>query len=99
MSILLNKEETELIATCECGCQNAVHLKIDQEDQEMYCLMMWMNGNWYRDQEHKILRVIGRKLRKIWCIIRNKDFHHQEIIMNKEDFLRFREYVNGVDCI
>ena len=37
------------------------------------------------------------KLKKIWSIIRNKDFYYSEIIMSKEEFDKFRNALNKVD--
>lgn len=95
MSVLLNKDKTELIVTCKCG-QDAAHFRIDKDEYNYYCIATLLSGNWYRDQGDKILRVIGRKLKKIWAIIRNKDFYYSEIIMNKDEFEEFREYVNSI---
>lgn len=39
-----------------------------------------MNGDWYRDQNDSIFRIIGRKLKKIWAIIRNKDYYYSDVI-------------------
>ena len=37
------------------------------------------------------------KLKKIWAIIRNKDFYYSEIIMSKEEFDKFRNALNKVE--
>lgn len=37
------------------------------------------------------------KLKKIWAIIRNKDFRYSEIVMSKEEFDKFRKALNKVD--
>ena len=49
------------------------------------------------DKEDKLLRVIERKLKKIWCIIRNKDFYYSDIIMKREEFEQFKEYINEIE--
>ena len=53
-----------------------------------------MNGNWYRDQDDRILRCIGRKLKKIWSIIRNNDYFYSDILMSRDDFQKYKEYIN-----
>ena len=80
----------------KCGCHDTVHIQVDDEDKEYgtYAFLTYMNGNWYRDQNDKVFRCIGRKLKKIWRIIMNKDFHYSEICMNKEDLQAFKEYLN-----
>ena len=55
---------------------------------------IYMNGNWYRDQDDRILRCIGRKLKKIWAIIRNKEYYYSDVLMSRDDFEKYKEYVN-----
>lgn len=96
MSVLISKDKKELMVTCKCGCDTAVHIKIDADDKDFdcYAFMSYLNGNWYRDQGDTILKIVGRKVKKIWAIIRNKDFHYSEIVMSVEDFKQLKEYIN-----
>lgn len=96
MSVMISDDKKELIVTCKCGCHDAVHIQVDDEDKEYdeYAFLTYINGNWYRDQNDRIFRCIGRKLKKIWAIIRNKDFCYSEICMSKEDLQVFKEYLN-----
>lgn len=96
MSVMISDDKKELIVTCKCGCQDSVHIKVDDEDKDTnyYAIQIYMNGNWYRDQDEKIFRTIDRKLRKIWAIIRNKDYYYSDVLMSREDFEKFKEYIN-----
>lgn len=96
MSVMISDDKKEMIVTCECGCHDAIHIKVDDEDKESdyYAIQTYMNANWYRDQDDSILRCIGRKLKKIWAIIRNKDFYYSELVMNCEDFQKYKEYIS-----
>lgn len=64
---------------------------------DTFCYCTYLNGNWYRDQGMTILDVIKLKLKKIWAIIRNKDFYYSDIRMTRKDFEVFREYIDDVD--
>lgn len=97
MSILISKDKKELIVSCNCGCNNGLRLKIDKEDPEYFCYTSYLNGNWYRDQDKKIRCVVWEKIKKIIAVIFNKDFCYSEVIMTKEDFKVFKEYINGID--
>lgn len=55
--------------------------------------MSYMNGNFYKDQ-YGMLGILKEKLKKIWAIIRNKDYYYSDVVMNGEDFNRFKEYIN-----
>ena len=98
MAVMISEDKKDLIVTCKCGCQDAIHLKVDDEDKDVdyYAIQTYMNGNWYRDQDDRVFRNIGRKLKKIWAIIRNKDYYYSDVVMNKEDFEQFKKWVNQV---
>lgn len=95
MSVLSSKDKKELIITCNCGCDDSVCIKIDKADHYYYCIITYLNGNFYRDQK-SVFQYIIKKLKKIWAIIRNKDYYYSDIIMNKEEFEEFRDYINQI---
>lgn len=93
---MISDDKKDLIITCKYGCEDAIHIKVDGEDKEAdyYAIQTYMNANWYRDQDDRIFRTIGRKLKKIWAIIRNKDYYYSEVLMSCEDFQKYKEYIN-----
>ena len=96
MSVMMSGDRKELVVNCDCTakCDNTIHFRVDKEDNEDYMMMTYLSGNWYHDQDDTIFRVVGRKLRKIWAIIRNKDFYYSDVVMTDKDFAEFKEYVN-----
>ena len=96
MAVMFSDDKKEMIVTCECGCENAIHIRVDDTDKDYNCyaIQTYMNGNWYRDQDDRIFRSIYRKLKKILAIIRNKDFYYSELTMSCEDFQKYKEYIN-----
>lgn len=96
MAVMISEDKKDLIVTRKCGCQDAIHIKIDDEDKDAdyYAIQTYMNGNWYRDQDNRVFRTIGRKLKKIWAIIRNKDYYYSDVLMSCEDFEQFKKYIN-----
>ena len=98
MAALKNKDGKELYIDCCCGCDEGIRFRIDQFDEfDYYCFMTYTNGHFYREQDDKLWRVFCKKLKKIWAIIRNKDFYYAEITMTKDEFNEFREYINSVE--
>lgn len=93
MAVFLNKIKDELIVTCNCGCEDALHIKINSDDNEYFSFLSYMNGNFYKEQYHLFDRI-KVKLKKIWAIITNKDYYYSDVIMTKEDFEQFKEYIN-----
>ena len=96
MSVMISGDKKELIVTCKCGCQDTIHIKVDynDEDADCYAIQTYMSGNRYRDQDDRVLRCIGRKLKKIWAIIRNKDYYYSDVLMSREYFQKYKEYMN-----
>lgn len=86
MAVFKNFNEDELIISCKCGCDEGIHFTITDDN----CFVAFTNGNFYREQKHPFVE----KLKKIWAIIRNKDFYYSDICMTREDLSCFSEWVN-----
>ena len=94
MSIMKSEDGTNLIVDCDCKCDDGLRIRVDKdEDFDYYFIMSYTSGNFYKEQDYTIWKVIRTKLKKIWCIIRNKDYCYSEICMNKDDFKEFQEYI------
>lgn len=37
MSVMVSEDKKEMIVTCECGCQDTIHIKADDEDKDADC--------------------------------------------------------------
>lgn len=96
MAVFFNKDKSELIVSCMCGCDESMHIKVNTE-YDSFAYMSYLNGNFYSEQNKSIFGVIKEKAKKIWAIIRNKDFYYSDIIMSKEDWKEFKEFVNSYD--
>lgn len=100
MGVLYNKEETQLIINCDCGCEAGYHFRIEKDntgENDSYCFCTVLSGNWYSDQDSRILVVWWKKIRKIWAILRNKDFYYADVVMTKKDFMEFKRWIGGID--
>ena len=95
MAVFYNKDKTELVVTCKCSCGDAAHIVVEKEDSDDYCIISYMNGNFYKDQ-CGTFATFKKKCKKIFAIIRNKDYYYSEVIMTKDEFETFREYINRV---
>lgn len=88
MAVLKSKDEKEMILSCDCGCDEGMRIRIDDSFGD-YCYMTYLSGNWYKEQ-----CPLSTKLRKIWAIIRNKDFYYSEIILSKDEWNEYKEWIN-----
>lgn len=97
MAVLKDKNGTELLIDCNCGCDNGMRFRIDKDDTDYYCFASYTNGKFYTEQSEGMWRVFCKKLKKILAIIRNKDFYYTEFFMTKDEFNEFREYINSIE--
>ena len=97
MAIFTSEDNKELIITCKCGCEESIHITINDEG-DMFSFISYMNGNFYKDQIG-VFSVLAIKLKKIFAIIRNKDFYYSDIVMTKGDWIKFRGWINSKECL
>lgn len=97
-------ENIAYIRCTKCGASSQ-HLNITYREKELtdkvidlwncrygdgdYAFLSYTNGNFYTQQ-----RPFFEKLKKIWAIIWNKDFYYSDIVLTKDDFKEFKEWVN-----
>ena len=93
MAIMKSKDGNDLVIDCDCGCDEGLRIRITDFDDDKYCILTYTSGNFYKDQEQTIGSVISKKAKKIWKVLRNKDYCYSEIIMTKDEFKEFKEYV------
>ena len=90
MAVFKNFKDDELIVSCKCGCDEGIHFKIYDYKDGDYAFLTYTNGNYYTQQRTPFFE----KLKKIWAIIRNKDFYYSDIVFTKDDFNKFKEWIN-----
>ena len=88
MALFKNFDGDELTISCNCGCDDGIHFKITDFGIDTFAFATFTNGNFYKDH------VLKNKLKKIWAIIRNKDFYYSEIVFSKNDFKQFKDWIN-----
>lgn len=91
MAIFKNFNDDELIINCKCGFDEGIHFKICDYGDETYSFLTYINGHFYKEQGSSFVQ----KLKKIWAIIWNKDFYYSDVVMSKEEFKQFREWINS----
>ena len=95
MSVMRTKDGKELFVDCSCGCEMGLKLKLGKfEDQ--YVFLSFVSGNFYKEQGYSIFGVIGSKLKKIWRIIRGKDYVYSDICLSRGDLDELREYLDDM---
>lgn len=96
MAVLTSEDNKDLIITCKCGCGESLRVTIDGED-DMFSFLSYMSSNFYREQKG-MFSVFVTKLKRIFAIIRNKDLYYSDIVMTKDDWIKFREWINSQEC-
>lgn len=94
--VFASNEGNDLYVDCHCGCDSGLRIRIDTLDTgEMYCVVSYTSGDFYRNQSGYV-SALKVKLKKIWSIIRNKDFYYSEVCMTKQEFEDFKALINDV---
>ena len=96
MSVLMTKDKKELVVTCSCRCGQSFNILIDDEWKEdnYYSVLCFMKSNSDSEYYKNPWRAFKIKMKKIWFILRGKDYCYSDTVMTKEDFEVFKEYVN-----
>ncbi len=96
MSVFMTKDKKELIITCNCRCGQAFSLIIDDEmkDDDFYGFLCFMKNDFDTEYDKNPWRAFKIKIKKIWFIIRGKDYCYSDTLMSRDDFEEFKNYVN-----
>lgn len=71
---------------CKCGCGNGVILKVDED--ECGLSLQLVSDNFYSGQ-----KSFKDKLRRIWCIIRGKEYRYFDLHIDDDEVTEFKEFV------
>lgn len=94
MSLLMSKDKKELMVTCDCKCGQAFSICIDDMEDGYYGFLCFLKSNFYTEYDKNPWRAFKIKIKKLWFIIRGKDYCYSDIVMTKEDFEEFKKYIN-----
>lgn len=83
-------KENEFITFCKCGCGNGIVLKADNEDEEVS--LQIVSDNFY-SMQNKGKMSIKEKIKRIWCIIKGKEYCYFDILIEKDELQEFKEFV------
>ena len=99
MSLMKSSDDKQFIIDCNCGCGEGLKFVIDKEDSvDYYCLTSFISSDWYNKQKDNFWQVIYNKLKRIWFVLRDKDYQYSEFYMSKNEFCEFKEYIDSLDC-
>ncbi len=92
VSVFKTTDNNELILSCSCGCDEGLRINIDvdtDDEKGIYCYQTYLSANWYKEQGS-----FWKKLKKIWCIIINKDYYYSEICLTKKDWETYKKWID-----
>lgn len=97
MAVMKSKDGKNLIVDCNCGCDEGLRIRINEFDEDTYAILTYTSGNFYKNQKLSCWSIFKLKCKKIWRIIRGKDYCYSEILVSKEEFKELKEYLNEVE--
>ncbi|MCM1232306.1 MAG: hypothetical protein NC489_19460 [Ruminococcus flavefaciens] len=76
---------------CKCGCGNGVILKADN-DKDFGVSLQLVSDNFYSTQNG--LYNFLEKIKRIWYIIKGKEYCYFDILVNPKELQEFKEFVS-----
>jgi len=89
--IYTNKDNSELIVSCDCGCGDGLLWKANRFDEEgeQYFVSLTEHG-WYAKQTGRIKPYF----RRIWKALCGKEYYLTELIMTKSEVEDLSEFLH-----
>ena len=98
MSVYTTKDSNDIYIDCGCGCGRGLKVIVDKDDYEdSDVILVFFSSDFNHTQNMSIFNVIKTKLKKIWYIIRNKDYCYSEILLTGKEFDEFRNHLNKIN--
>ncbi len=97
MAVMKSSDGNDLMLDCRCGCCSGLRFKIDKYSDDGYGLITYTSGNFYTEQDHTVWAVWKKKIRKIWRILRGKDYCYSEVLLSKCEMEEFKEYLLSLE--
>ena len=91
--IMTNKEKDSLTLYCSCGVSDGVLLRTDTFGGLDIALV---SDIFYTSQKSR-WDIFKEKCKRIWFIIRNKEYSYFDILVEPEDMKEFKEFVNKIE--
>lgn len=89
-----NLKGQSLIVNCNCGCGKGIEFRVNK-DEDDYASLSLISSDWYANQLSG-WDIFKEKIKKIWFILRGKDYYYSEIILNKDEWEEFKKIINEV---
>lgn len=94
--MLMKSEDGRQCAVyCSCGCDNGVVLKAMFDGDSLYELSLVSDIWCVCREKYGIVRLI-EKCKRIWRILRGKEYHYFNICISSEDMKEFKEFVASI---
>lgn len=78
---------------CDCGCENGVILKTENDENGYYISLV--SDIYYTSHKTGWSRFKER-CKRIWRIIRNKEYYYFEICIHGDDIKEFKKFVENM---
>ncbi len=84
------EQKNEFFIQCKYGCHNGLIFTWEKDEESL-----WINvveSKWYSSQRG-LLRRIKEKLRRLWFVLRGKEYSLFEMVVDGDKLEEFKEFV------
>lgn len=78
-----DKNEKVVIVNCNCGCEEEIHIKRFDDDNEEYYLSI--HESKFSSKQNGLWRTFKERIKSIWRIIRGKEYLLCDIVLTKSE--------------
>ena len=96
MSVMISEDKKDFIVDCKCGCCEGIRFRFDKDDEDWYLLLSITSGDFYNKQNKK-WHTLKEKIKRIWFVLKNRDYLYCDIILSKKDFDEFKKLINHLE--
>ena len=88
-----NKDEKVVIANCNCGCEEEIHIKRFDDDENYY---LSLHECKFYSKQNGIFKTIGHRIKSSWRILRGKEYLLCDLVLNKRELNEFIEKLQEI---
>lgn len=80
----------EFTTFCTCGCGNGIVLKAERVDDDTSLQLV---SDLFYTMQNKGRMSLKEKVKRIWYIIKGKEYCYFDILIDKDELQEFKEFV------
>lgn len=91
-----NKEKDDIVISCSCGCEDGMRFHLYNYDDDKSVGISLLMGK-FSFEQYNGFDLFKKKIKKIFAIIRNKDYYYADILLEGNEWDEFVSTINNMN--